>query len=111
MFSRLSTENYAFVGNKRSAFKYIPLSRRDPKTYLSLGFNLRERFEVDHSPLFGTVSGLKGEWLLSRLEFMPIFGSASTSGFRSTPSAFIPGKKVLAPPIEIDSTSNNSSSE
>jgi hypothetical protein len=48
--------------------KYIPLSRRDSKTYLSLGFNLRERFEVNHSPLFGTVSGLKGEWLLSRLE-------------------------------------------
>jgi hypothetical protein len=48
--------------------KYIPLSRRHPKAYLSLGFNLRERLEVDHSPFFGTVPGLKGEWLLSRLD-------------------------------------------
>lgn len=28
--------------------KYIPLSRRHPKIYLSFGFNVRERLEVDH---------------------------------------------------------------
>ena len=78
--------------------KYIPLSRRHPKTYLSLGFNLRERFEVDHSPLFGTVSGLKGEWLLSRLEVhADLRLGKHVQVFAQLQSAFAPGKKVLAP--------------
>ncbi len=79
--------------------KYIPLSRRHPRTYLSLGFNLRERFEVDHSPLFGTVSGLKGEWLLSRMEVhADLRLGKHVQVFAQLQSAFIPGKKVLAPP-------------
>ncbi|MFP3559726.1 alginate export family protein, partial [Paraburkholderia sp. SIMBA_049] len=34
------------------ALKYIPLGG-DPSTYLSLGANLRERFELNNAPLFG----------------------------------------------------------
>ena len=79
--------------------KYIPLSRRHRRTYLSLGFNLRERFEVDHSSLFGTVSGLKGEWLLSRMEVhADLRLGKHVQVFAQLQSAFIPGKKVLAPP-------------
>src|SRR5260370_35861683 len=48
--------------------KYIPLSRRHPKAYSSLGSTLGERLAADHSPSFGTVAGLKGECLRSRLE-------------------------------------------
>ncbi len=78
--------------------KYIPLSRRHPKAYLSLGFTLRERLEVDHSPFFGTVAGLKGEWLLSRLEVhADLRLGKHVQVFAQVQSAFAPGKKVLAP--------------
>src|SRR5580700_11399949 len=34
--------------------KYIPLSSGDPESYLSLGANLRERFEDNNAAGFGT---------------------------------------------------------
>ena len=35
------------------SLKYIPLNRDDPKSYLSLGLTLRERFETNDAPSFG----------------------------------------------------------
>src|SRR5712675_2244480 len=35
------------------SLKYIPLSLGDPKTYLSFGGNLRERFEGNNAANFG----------------------------------------------------------
>jgi Alginate export len=48
--------------------KYIPLSKTDPKRYLSFGVTLRERFEDVDPPLFGTVGGQRQDYLLHRLE-------------------------------------------
>jgi hypothetical protein len=78
--------------------KYLPFSRHHPRTYLSFGFNLRERIEVDHAPFFGAPPGLKGEWFLSRLE---LHGDLRLGDhvqvFAQLQSAFAPDKKVLAP--------------
>jgi hypothetical protein len=47
--------------------KYIPLSLADPDAYLSLGLNLRERFESNDAPSFGV--GRKAEdYVIQRLE-------------------------------------------
>ena len=78
--------------------KYLPFSRDHPRTYLSFGFNLRERIEVDHAPFFGTLPGLRGEWLLSRLEVHADLRLGDhVQVFAQLQSAFAPGKKVLAP--------------
>ena len=46
--------------------KYIRLSS-DPKTYLSLGFNIRERVELNDAPMLGVGPG-PDDHLISRLE-------------------------------------------
>ncbi|RAR47319.1 alginate export protein, partial [Paraburkholderia unamae] len=48
--------------------KYIPLSRNDPTWYLSLGANLRERFELNNTPLFGLGSARPDNWVIQRAE-------------------------------------------
>ena len=48
--------------------KYIPLSANDPKSWLSLGADLRERFEANDAALFGTSGQLNQDYLLSRAE-------------------------------------------
>jgi hypothetical protein len=45
------------------AVKYIPVDR-DPSTYLSLGANLRERFELNNTPLFGLGSAQADSYLI-----------------------------------------------
>jgi hypothetical protein len=47
--------------------KYIPLSPEDPHSYLSLGANLRERFESNNSVGFGT-GNQADSYIISRLE-------------------------------------------
>jgi hypothetical protein len=49
------------------ALKYIPLLGDDPQTYLSLGANIRERFETNDDQ-FGTEGHRRYEDVLSRLE-------------------------------------------
>ncbi len=48
--------------------KYVPLSSTDPHSYLSLGLNVRERFESNDAPAFG-VGDRKGDsYLLDRVQ-------------------------------------------
>lgn len=49
------------------ALKYIPLSN-NPSWYLSLGANLRERFELNNSPLFGFGGAKPDSWVIQRAE-------------------------------------------
>ncbi|MBN3728204.1 alginate export family protein, partial [Burkholderia sp. Ac-20379] len=49
------------------ALKYIPLGS-DPAWYLSLGANLRERFELNNTPLFGLGSAKADSWLIQRAQ-------------------------------------------
>jgi hypothetical protein len=48
--------------------KYISLSDQDPRTYLSLGANLRERFESNDATSFGVGTNRKADYDISRLE-------------------------------------------
>ncbi|MGY6236072.1 alginate export family protein [Burkholderia ambifaria] len=47
------------------ALKYIPLGG-DPSTYLSLGANLRERFELNNAPLFGLGAAHDDNYVIQR---------------------------------------------
>jgi Alginate export len=50
------------------SLKYISLSSDDPQDYLSLGLNLRERFESVGSPNFGLGGAVSDGYLLDRLQ-------------------------------------------
>jgi hypothetical protein len=78
--------------------KYIPLSAVDPKTYLSLGANLRERYELNDTAGFGTGANQTDNYLISRLEVHSDLRIASqVQVFAQLQSDFAPGKKVLTP--------------
>jgi hypothetical protein len=50
--------------------KYIPLFSSNPDSYISLGLNLREIFEVSDAPAFGTVpANPKDSYWLQRAQF------------------------------------------
>src|ERR1700675_4394976 len=50
------------------SLKYIPLSSDDPKTYLSLGAGLRERFEANDATSFGVGANRNQDYVISRAE-------------------------------------------
>src|ERR1700758_4816180 len=50
------------------SLKYVPLSADDPKTYLSLGADLRERFEANDTAGFGTRPNRNNDYLISRTD-------------------------------------------
>ena len=77
--------------------KYIPLSDGDARTYLSLGANIRERFEVN-DPNFGTGGNQQDSYLLSRTEAhadLRIAGRVQI--FLQLQSDTAPGKERLSP--------------
>jgi hypothetical protein len=80
------------------ALKYIPLSSADPKVYLSLGANLRERFEANDAANFG-VGGVKNnDYIISRLEVhADLRLGPQVQVFTQLQSDFAPGKTRLAP--------------
>jgi len=77
--------------------KYIPLSTRDPRTYLSFGANVRERFEVNDAQ-FGIGRSREDADLLSRLEAhsdLRIAGQVQI--FLQLQSDLAPGKRDPSP--------------
>ena len=68
-------ENWSVLADPRlqteplDNFKYIPLNRNDPKSYLSLGLTLRERFETNDAPSFGVGNVHNDSYLLQRFQF------------------------------------------
>jgi len=78
--------------------KYIPLSAGDPKTYLSLGANLRERFESNDAASFGVGSNKEANYVISRLEVhADLRIGPRFQFFTQLQSDFAPGKEVLTP--------------
>lgn len=71
--------------------KYIPLSQDDPKRYLSFGITLRERYENNDAPLFGTTGKADEGYLLHRLE---LYADAHLT---DQTRIFIQVENVLAP--------------
>jgi hypothetical protein len=79
------------------ALKYIPLSADDPRTYLSFGANVRERFESNNAPLFGTGTSRNQNYLLSRSELHADLRLGPFQLFAQLESAFAPWKTPLTP--------------
>jgi hypothetical protein len=78
--------------------KYIPLSSDDPKTYLSLGAGLRERFEANDAPGFGIGRNRNNDYLISRMETHADLRIASQiQVFVQLQSDFAPGKTTITP--------------
>jgi hypothetical protein len=77
--------------------KYLPLGA-DPKTYLSLGLNLRERYESSDANGFGTRNTPAANYLISRLEtHADLRLGPEIQLFAQLESAFAPGKEQLTP--------------
>lgn len=78
--------------------KYIPLSAGDPKTYLSLGADVRERFEANDASNFGVGGSHPADYVISRMEVDADLHLASQlQAFVQIQSDFAPGKTVLTP--------------
>jgi hypothetical protein len=77
--------------------KYIPLSS-DPHTYLSLGANVRERYEYNDAVNFGTNDSPSQSYLLSRVETHADLRIAEQfQTFVQLQSDYAPGKTILTP--------------
>jgi Alginate export len=79
--------------------KYIPLSLYDPKTYLSLGADFRERFEGNDAENFGTTPHSKNDYLISRTEaYADLHIADQVQIFTQIQSDFAPWKTTIASP-------------
>ncbi len=79
--------------------KYIPLSRDNPKAYLSLGADLRVRFESNNAPALGTPPNVNEDYVITRFELhADVHPSARVQIFTQLQSDFAPGKVMLTPP-------------
>src|SRR5262249_31661106 len=78
--------------------KYIPLSARDPKSYVSLGVTVRERFESNNAPSVG-VGGSKGDrYLLDRVQaHVDIRPNENWQLFAQLEDVRAPWKTVITP--------------
>jgi hypothetical protein len=67
-------ENWSVLADPRvlrepfDVLKYIPLSPDDPASYLSLGANVRERFEANDAASFGVGKNKNQDYDISRVE-------------------------------------------
>jgi hypothetical protein len=80
------------------SLKYIPLSADDPEAYLSLGANLRERFEANNAVGFGTGANRNADYDISRFEvFANLRLGPQFQFFTELQSDYAIGKQVLTP--------------
>jgi hypothetical protein len=80
------------------SLKYIPLSAYDPKTYLSLGADLRLRYESNDAVNFGVANTPSQSYLISRLEAHADLRIADQiQVFMQLQSDYAPGKTIITP--------------
>jgi alginate export protein len=103
MFNRWE-EDWSVLADPRvpreplDSLKYIPLSAFDPKTYLSFGGNLRERFEANNAANFGVGANHDQNYVLSRSEAHADLRVADQlQVFVQLQSDFAPWKTILTP--------------
>ena len=78
------------------AGKYIPLSSRDPRSYVSLGFSLRERWELNAAPAFATAGNRQDSYLLQRFQaYADVHFDANWRGFVELEDDRAPGKRTI----------------
>jgi hypothetical protein len=81
------------------SLKYIPLSPGDPKTYLSLGADFRERFEGNDAEGFGLSPHSNNDYLISRTEaHADLHIADQVQVFTQIQSDYAPWKTTIAPP-------------
>jgi Alginate export len=80
------------------SLKYIPLSADYPSIYLSLGANLRERFEANDAATFGIAPNTNQDYDISRLEvFSDLRLGPQFQFFTELQSDYAFGKEMLTP--------------
>src|SRR6267142_486935 len=80
------------------SLKYIPLPFDDPKSYVSLGVTLRERFELNDAPLFGVSGNTSNSYLLDRLQWhADVRPNAQWQLFVQFEDVRAPAKSVITP--------------
>ena len=78
--------------------KYSPLSKTNPKTYLSLGINLRERFESNDAVNFDVGNSVPQSYVISRFEAHADLRIANQlQTFVQLQSDFAPWKTIITP--------------
>jgi len=82
--------------------KYIPLSADDTQTYLSLGANLRERFESNDATSFGVGTNRKDNYDISRMEADADFRIAGQFQFFTQLQSDYAIDKVVHTPVDQD---------
>ncbi|MDR3509153.1 MAG: alginate export family protein [Caulobacteraceae bacterium] len=79
------------------SLKYIPLSPGSSQVYLSLGGGLRERYESNGAPSFGTANTPRTDYVISRLEaHADLRLGPRLQVFIQLQSDFAPGKARLS---------------
>ena len=103
MFNRWQ-EDWSVLADPRvpreplDGLKYIPLSAYDPKTYLSFGGNIRERFEANNAANFGVGLNHNQNYVISRSEAHADLRIADQlQVFVQLQSDFAPWKTILTP--------------
>ncbi len=103
MFNRWQ-EDWSVLSDPRvpreplDSLKYIPLSADDPESYLSVGANLRERFEANNAAAFGTGGSHSLDYDISRFEvFANLRLGPQFQFFTELQSDYAVGKQVLTP--------------
>ncbi|HVJ35961.1 MAG TPA: alginate export family protein [Terriglobia bacterium] len=80
------------------ALKYVPLIPGDPKSYLSLGATVRERYEYNDAPAFGTGGKKADGYLLDRAQVhLDLHLNESWEIFTQLEDDRAPGKKMAGP--------------
>jgi Alginate export len=80
------------------SLKYIPLPFDDPKSYVSLGLTVRERFELNDAPLFGIAGDKSNSYLLDRLQWhVDVRPTAHWQIFAEFEDVRAPAKAVITP--------------
>jgi hypothetical protein len=80
------------------SLKYIPLSPNDPKTYLSFGADIRERFEANDAAVFGVSPNRNNDYLISRMEgHADLRVAEQVQVFIQFESDYAPWKTMLTP--------------
>jgi hypothetical protein len=101
-------ENYSSLSNSANRndwfdpIKYMPLRTDDPSWYLTLGGELRERFEGNHDVNFGIGAGSDSYWLQRATLLVDLHLGERVRVFVEGISGLVAGESQPAPAVQKD---------